>query len=129
MFRDAVRSLRVGNIETWWSSEQFALRAMEPPLRHIAGVGERMQRLRARLQAVKQDILQSSIAGQTEATRDNTHRLERIQAELREIAREAQKSTRLINMLTRTQFIFGGLYFFTMFLYAAITLYIFIWKL
>jgi hypothetical protein len=81
-FREAQNYLRVGNIETWWSYEQFAKRGMEPALRFIASVGDRMQSLRQRLQTMKQDILQSSIASQTEATRDNTHRLERIQAQL-----------------------------------------------
>ena len=124
MFRDAVQSLRIGNIETWWSYEQFAVRGMEPALRHIASVGERIERLRTRLQAVKQDILQSSIASQTEATRDNTHRLERIQTELKEITIETRKSSDGINNLRRTYLIFSILYYFTMFAYAAIILYL-----
>jgi hypothetical protein len=85
LFDDAVRTLRVGHIESWWSYEQFARRGMVPALRSVAAVGDRMTRLRDRLQTVKQDILQSSIANQTEATRDNTYRLEVIQRELREL--------------------------------------------
>lgn len=88
-YRETVRNLRVGNIETWWSYEQFARRGMEPAFREIESVGDRMAALRARLQSLKQDILQSSIASQTEATRDNTHRLERIQEEIRRMADEA----------------------------------------
>ena len=91
-YHETVKNLRVGNIETWWSYEQFARRGMAPVLRHIASVGERMAKLRERLQAVKQDILQSSIASQTEATRDNTHRLERIQAEIRGTRDEAHET-------------------------------------
>ncbi|PWT96006.1 MAG: hypothetical protein C5B53_10440 [Candidatus Melainabacteria bacterium] len=90
-FRETVRNLRVGNIETWWSYEQFARRGMEPAFREIESVGERMAKLRERLQSLKQDILQSSIASQTAATRDNTHRLERIQAEIRRMADEAHE--------------------------------------
>jgi uncharacterized membrane-anchored protein len=131
LFRDGVRNLRVGNIETWWSYEQFAVRGMEPALRHITEVGERMDKLRARLQAVKQDILQSSIATQTEATRDNTHRLERIQAELKVIAVATRASTDAINKLQRRAAYFGaassiftGLYGALMAIYAAIVLYL-----
>jgi hypothetical protein len=84
-FRDAQQHLRVGNIETWWSYEQFANRGMKPDLSFISSVGDRLDKLRSRLQIMKQDILQRSIAIQTEATRDNTHRLERIQNELRNL--------------------------------------------
>lgn len=87
-FRDAQINLRVGAIETWWSYDQFAKRGMEPVLKFIASVGERLEKLRMRLQTIKQDILQRSIAIQTEATRDNTHRLERIQSELKRMAEE-----------------------------------------
>jgi hypothetical protein len=92
-FREAQKYLRVGNIETWWSYEQFAKRGMEPALRFIASVGDRMQSLRQRLQTMKQDILQSSIASQTEATRDNTHRLERIQAQLAKLTQSTNALT------------------------------------
>jgi hypothetical protein len=87
-FDDAQMYLRVGNIETWWSYEQFAKRGMEPDLRFIASVGERLEKLRSRLQIMKQDILQRSIALQTEATRDNTHRLEQIQRGIRRMGYE-----------------------------------------
>ena len=89
LFDDAVKTLRVGHIESWWSYEQFARRGMAPALRSIAVVGDRVARLRDRLQAVKQDILQSSIANQTEATRDNTYKLEVIQRQLAGIKAEA----------------------------------------
>lgn len=73
-----------------WSYDQFAKRGMEPVLQFIASVGERLDKLRSRLQTLKQDILQRSIAIQIEATRDNTHRLERIQSEIKRMADETQ---------------------------------------
>jgi hypothetical protein len=85
-FQDAREYLRVGNIETWLSYEQVARRGIEPVLRFITGVSERLEKMRTRLQTLKQDILQRSIALQTEATRDNTHRLEQIQSEIRRMA-------------------------------------------
>lgn len=111
MYRQTVKTLRVGNIETWWSYDQFATRGMEPALQQIDSVGKRMDALRQRLGAVKQDILQSSIASQTEATRDNTHRLERIQAELRRLADGAEKAREAAakrEKLYWTLAIFGG---------------------
>ena len=93
LFRDGTRTLRIGNIETWWSYDQFAHRGMEPALRSIASVGERLERLRARLQATKQDIQTSAIVNQTEATRDNTYKLERIQAELARLAKATEGYT------------------------------------
>jgi hypothetical protein len=90
-FRAAQKYLRVGNIETWWSYEQFAQRGMEPVLKFIESVGERLDKLRNRLQTTKQDILQRSIALQTEATRDNTYRLEQIWRELERMANETQQ--------------------------------------
>ena len=102
-YRETVDRMRLGNIETWWSYEQFARRGVEPALRFIASVGERMERLRGRLQIIKQDILQSSIASQTEATRDNTHRLERIQIELSGLTKATEKlSEELFNQQLET---------------------------
>lgn len=86
LYRSTLPSLRTGNIETWWSYEQFAKRGMEPALRFIENLGDRLEKLRERLQSVKNDILQSSINHQTEATRDNTHKLERIQDSLSHIS-------------------------------------------
>jgi hypothetical protein len=84
-FRAGHLNLLVGPIEAWWSYDQFA-RRMEPVLKFIDNVGERFDKLQIRLQTMKQDILQRSIAIQTEATRDNTHRLERIQSELKRMS-------------------------------------------
>jgi uncharacterized membrane-anchored protein len=116
MFRDAVTTLRIGNIETWWSYRQFAERGMEPALREIASVGERMSQLRTRVQAVKQDILQSSIASQTEATRDNTFKLEVIQEELK---RYADATVKLDT--TRKRLMVA--YFFTMLVYGVLLVF------
>lgn len=93
LYRDSAASLKTGNIETWWSYDQFAKRGMEPALRFIENTGDRLDKLRERLQNVKQDILQSSISNQTEATRDNTHKLERIQAELTKLTKVTEGYT------------------------------------
>ena len=99
LFRETANLLRTGNIETWWSYSQFAKRSMEPSLRFVESVGIRIDKLRQRLQNVKQDILQSSISNQTEATRDNTHKLERIQEELRLMTTESkQLNTRVLKL-------------------------------
>jgi hypothetical protein len=82
LFRIQAKGLRDSSIETWLSYSQFAERGMEPVLRFIESIANRLSRLSDRLQSVKEDILQAAIAGQTEATRDNTHKLERIQSAL-----------------------------------------------
>ena len=94
LFRNSVDTLRVGNIETWWSYKQFAERGMYPLLDFIANVGARLEKLRERLQRIKDDILQSSISYQTEATRDNTHKLERIQHGISQLNRSLTKDAR-----------------------------------
>jgi hypothetical protein len=128
-FRAAREYLREGNIETWWSYEQVVKRGMEPVLTFIEGVGARLDKLRTRLQATKQDILESSIALQTEATRYNTYKLERIQAELKVIAEEATKSSRLMETLRRTQLITSAIYYLTMVIYTSILIYLIFKKL
>jgi hypothetical protein len=100
-FRAAQLTLRGGTIETWWSYDQFARRGMEPVLKFIDSVGDRLDKLRNRLQTLKQDILQRSIAIQTEATRDNTHRLERIQTEIMNMTRAMQRLSGDINQLAK----------------------------
>lgn len=90
-FRAAQEYLRVGNIETWWSYQQFAQRGIEPVLKFIESVGERLDKLRTRLQTTKQDILQRSIALQTEATRDNTYKLEQIWREIERMTKATEK--------------------------------------
>jgi hypothetical protein len=92
LYRNYASALRDGNIETWWSYGQFARRGMEPTLRFIKSIGERLSKLHDRLQSVKEDILESSISNQTESTRDNTHKLERIQTVLGRIATETERS-------------------------------------
>jgi len=92
LYRNYASALRDGNIETWWSYGQFAKRGMEPTLRFIESIGERLSKLHDRLQSVKEDILESSISNQTESTRDNTHKLERIQTVLGRLATETERS-------------------------------------
>jgi hypothetical protein len=106
-FRNAALSLRAGAIETWWSYDQFVKRGMEPALRYIENVGIRLEKLRERLQAVKGDILQSSINHQTEATRDNTHKLERIQDTLRSILLETEYTRRSTLRVHTVYLVFG----------------------
>jgi hypothetical protein len=79
-YRRQAAALNDSSIETWWSYSQFATRGMEPTLRFIESIGERHLQLHERLQGVKRDILQSSIDNQTASARDNTYRLERIEA-------------------------------------------------
>ena len=75
---EGIESLRVGQIDTWWSYAEFAKRSMDPVFKEIASVGDRLERVRTRLLAAMQSIQTSSIVNQTEATRDNTFQLERI---------------------------------------------------
>jgi hypothetical protein len=102
--------MKDGNIDTWWSYEQFAKRGMEPALRFIENVGVRMEKLRERLQAVKADILQSSINNQTEATRDNTHKLERIQDTLVRIAEATEKEKQQAAKMESLNYLFQIFY-------------------
>ena len=90
LYRDAVGTLRVVTSRPGGPTSSSARGGMEPALRYIASVGERLEKLRERLQRVKEDILQNSINYQTEATRDNTHKLERIQSGVQELVNLTQ---------------------------------------
>jgi hypothetical protein len=80
---EALKYLRVGNIETWWSYEESAKRGLEPVLKVSASVDERMDKLRTRLEAMKQDILLSLLVTQTEVVQDNTDGLKRLWTEIK----------------------------------------------
>jgi hypothetical protein len=105
MYRDSVKTLRDGNIETWWSYKQFAIRGMEPALRFIKSIGTRLDKLRDRIQMVEQAILQDSISAQTEATRDHTYELAEIQAALGDLTTETQQSQQRAHTWQRRHYI------------------------
>jgi hypothetical protein len=84
--RALVRTLRVGRIATWLDYETWDHRGTESAFRFIEAVGERLVALHGRLRDVLEAIQTSSIANQTEATRDNTYQLETIARELRDIS-------------------------------------------
>lgn len=79
-FESLLASLKVGNIDTWVSYDQFVTRGLKPAFDFIDGVGTRIVGLRSRLQIVLEGIETSALVIQTSRTRSNT-------AELRKIAR------------------------------------------
>lgn len=78
-FESLLVSLKIGNIDTWVSYDQFVTRGLKPAFEFIDGVGTRLLGLRSRLQSVLEGIETSALVNQTSATRQNT-------AELRSIA-------------------------------------------
>jgi hypothetical protein len=77
-FESLLASLRIGNIDTWVSYDQFVTRGLKPAFDFIDGVGVRLLGLRARLQTVLEGIETSALVTQTSATRENTMHLRRI---------------------------------------------------
>jgi hypothetical protein len=78
-FMSLLASLKIGNIDTWVSYDQFVTRGLKPAFDFIDGVGDRLLGLRSRLQTVLEGIETSALVTQISATRQNT-------AELRIIA-------------------------------------------
>jgi hypothetical protein len=105
LYRTQAEALKDDAIETWWSYSQFLKRGMEPTLQLIETIGDNHQRLQAQLQSIKQDILQSSINNQTESTRDNTYKLERIQTGIGTIAESTQGSEQRANNMQAFYFL------------------------
>jgi hypothetical protein len=99
LFRRQAKALEDSDIETWWSYSRFARRGMEPTLQLIEGIGESYAKLHEQLKSIKDDILQSSINNQTESTRDNTYKLERIQSAVGRVADASEKSTRQLRLM------------------------------
>lgn len=97
MYRTMVKTLRVGSIDTWWDYVQLASRGVDPPLRFIEDVGDRLEKLRSRLRDAMEAVQTSAIANQTEATRDNTYQLEVIAVQTRKVV-EA-----LVNLMKITE--------------------------
>jgi hypothetical protein len=71
-------TLKVGNIETWLSYEQFVKRGLSPAFDYIDNLGDRLDGLRHRLQAVIEGIQTSALVAQASATRENTMELKKI---------------------------------------------------
>jgi hypothetical protein len=87
-FESLLGSLKIGNIDTWVSYDQFVTRGLKPAFDFIDGVGVRLLGLRDRLQSVLEGIETSALVRQTSATRDNT-------AQLKAIARAFTKLRRI----------------------------------
>ncbi|WP_088345704.1 MULTISPECIES: hypothetical protein [Rhodomicrobium] len=79
-FDDLRKDLLIGNIESWVSYNQFALRSLQPLFDFIDSVGVRLERLRGRVAIVMENIQTAAIVSQTEETRYNTRELQRLQA-------------------------------------------------
>jgi hypothetical protein len=90
-FESLVASLKIGNIDTWVSYDQFVTRGLKPAFDFIDGVGARLLGLRARLQSVLEGIETSALVKQSAATRENT-------AQLRNIAHEFARLQRLLKI-------------------------------
>jgi len=77
-FESLLASLKIGNIDTWVSYDQFVTRGLKPAFDFIDGVGDRLLGLRARLQTVLEGIETGALVRQSSATRQNTMHLRRI---------------------------------------------------
>jgi hypothetical protein len=82
-FLSLLDTLKIGNIDTWVTYDQFVTRGLKPAFDFIDGVGERLVGLRARLQSVLEGIETSALVIQTSATRSNTAQLRRVAARFR----------------------------------------------
>jgi hypothetical protein len=91
-FESLLASLKIGNIDTWVSYDQFVTRGLKPAFEFIDGVGDRLLGLRTRLQSVLEGIETSALVKQSSATRQNT-------AELRSIAKEFAKLQKLLRSI------------------------------
>ena len=77
-FESLLKSLKIGNIDTWVAYDQFVTRGLKPAFDFIDGVGKRLAGLRTRLESVLEGIETSALVIQTSATRSNTAQLKRI---------------------------------------------------
>jgi hypothetical protein len=73
-----LETLRIGNIPTWLSYQNFVDRGLQPAFDSIHELGLRLDSLRRRLQAVTEGIQTSALVAQASATRQNTTQLRRI---------------------------------------------------
>ena len=77
-FESLLASLKIGNIDTWVSYDQFVTRGLKPAFDFIDGIGLRLLGLRTRLQSVLEGIETGALVRQSSATRQNTMHLRRI---------------------------------------------------
>jgi hypothetical protein len=77
-FMVLLQTLRVENIDSWLSYEQFVRRGLSPAFAYIDSLGDRLDALRRRLQAVIEGIQTSALVAQASATRENTMELKKI---------------------------------------------------
>lgn len=91
-FDSLLASLKVGNIDTWVSYDQFVTRGLKPAFDFVDGVGVRLLGLRTRLQTVLEGIETSALVRQSSATRLNT-------AELRNIANAFTRLHKLLRTI------------------------------
>lgn len=96
LFRRFVSTMDIGTIPTWMSYEEFAVFGLEGVFEEIDRVGDRVDGLRHRLQNSMTSIQTGSIAGQTEATRDNTMYLERISNKILAVETQSKHLLRAI---------------------------------
>lgn len=77
-FERLLKTLNIGNIETWVTYSQFVERGLEPAYVAIDQIGTRLKSLRERLQSVTDMVQTGALIVQTEATSHNTQTLRRI---------------------------------------------------
>lgn len=73
-----VKTLKVGDVDSWISYSSFADRGVKPIFDTIIQTGERLRALRERLIVVTESIQTSALVVQTAATRNNTEILRKI---------------------------------------------------
>ncbi len=100
MIRVTVKLLKIKNIETWVTYEQFLERSVLPTYEFISRTGARLERLRGRLQVITQSIQTSSVYLQTLATRQNTEELRNLTAAQRKLARSQMYLNLLFSILS-----------------------------
>jgi len=93
--RIVVKLLKIENIETWVTYEQFLDRTVLPTFEFIRRTGQRLEALRDRLQVITQSIQTSSVYLQTLATRQNTEQLRNLASAQEKLARQ-QGRTNLV---------------------------------
>jgi hypothetical protein len=81
-FERMATSLEIGNIDGWVTYEQFVHRSVLPTFDMIRATGDRLVGLRERLQSVTEMIQTSALIIESEATRQNTAILRRIQSNI-----------------------------------------------
>ncbi|MGO9485762.1 MAG: DUF3422 family protein [Rhodomicrobium sp.] len=77
-FHVLLRTLRVGAIDSWMPYNRFVERGLNPAFGFIDSLGQRLDSLRRRLQAVTDGIQTSALVAQSSATRENTMELKKI---------------------------------------------------